>query len=197
MSLQKQTAFEELKREAHEDTQLPLRETANNLVLGHGSLNSEIIFIGEAPGKNEDLLGLPFIGAAGKVLDKLLQSINLKREDVFISSVIHYRPPKNRQPKPSEIKAFEKYIDGIIEIINPKIIATLGNFSLNKFLPGQKISDVHGKPQEIIFQGKKYILIPLYHPAAVLYKRTLEKDLENDFKEIRKQLNSKSRLPLR
>lgn len=184
----KQQLLDELKEKEKNDPDLPLKQTAANLVFGHGNPNAKIIFLGEAPGKNEDEKALPFVGAAGKVLDQLLESINLKREDIFISSVVHYRPPKNRQPKPSEIAAFSKYVDQIIEIINPKIIATLGNFSLKKFLPDAKISEVHGKAAKIKFNGKDLTIIPLYHPAAVLYKRDLQKTLEEDFKEISKLL---------
>jgi uracil-DNA glycosylase len=181
----KQQLLDELKNKEKNDPDLPLKETSANLVFGHGNPDAKIIFLGEAPGKNEDEKGLPFIGAAGKILDQLLESINLERGDIFISSVIHYRPPKNRPPKPDEIKAFSRYVDQIIEIINPKIIATLGNFSLKKFLPNTKISEVHGKAQKITVNGKETILIPLYHPAAVLYKRDLKKTLEEDFKTIR------------
>ena len=186
--MKKQKLLDELRQKELSDNTLPLRESANNLVFGYGNSDAEIIFIGEAPGKNEDLQGLPFVGSAGKVLSQLLESINLKREDVFITSVVHYRPPKNRPPKPFEIKAFEKYLDKIIEIIDSKIIATLGNFSLKKFLPEGKISQLHGKAVEIEFAGKKRIIIPLYHPAAVLYKRDLQKTLEEDIKEILKHV---------
>lgn len=182
--MKKQKLLDELRQKELSDNTLPLRESANNLVFGYGNSDAEIIFIGEAPGKNEDLQGLPFVGSAGKVLSQLLESINLKRKDVFITSVVHYRPPKNRPPKPAEIAAFAKYLDQIIHIIDPKIIATLGNFSLKKFIPEGKISKLHGKAVEIEFQGKKRIVIPLYHPAAVLYKRDLQKTLEKDFKEI-------------
>lgn len=188
--MNKQELLVELKEQEKNDLDLPLKETATNLVFGHGSAEAKVLFLGEAPGKNEDEQALPFVGAAGKILDQLLKSINLNREDVFISSVLHYRPPKNRQPKPLEIEAFSKYVDKIIEIIDPKIIATLGNFSLHKFLPKGKISELHGKAQEIEFQGKKRIIIPLYHPAAVLYKRTLEKILAGDFKTIKQSLDS-------
>lgn len=184
----KQQLLDQLREEEMNDPDLPLKDTATNLVFGFGNPEAKIILLGEAPGKNEDEKALPFIGAAGKVLDQLLESINLKREDIFISSVVHYRPPKNRQPKPSEIKAFAKYVDKIIEIIDPKIIATLGNFSLKKFLPDAKISEVHGKSEKINLNGKEIILIPLYHPAAVLYKRDLQKTLEEDFKEISKYI---------
>lgn len=184
--MDKQGLLDQLKLKEERDLNLPLRDPASNLVFGFGNPDAKIILIGEAPGRNEDEQGLPFVGAAGKILDQLLKSIHLNRDDIFISSVLHYRPPKNRQPKPSEIAAFSKYVDQIIEIIDPKIIATLGNFSLHKFLPKLKISEIHGAATEIEFQGKKRIIIPLYHPAAVLYKRDLLKTLEKDFQIIKK-----------
>lgn len=180
----KQQLLNELREKERNDPNLPLKDTATNLVIGAGNPDAEIVFVGEAPGKNEDEKGLPFVGAAGKVLDQLLASIDLKREDIFITSVLHYRPPKNRQPKPAEIAAFSKYLDEIIKIIDPKIIATLGNFSLHKFLPRAKISEVHGKVEKINWHGKEIIVIPLYHPAAVLYRRDLLKTLERDFEII-------------
>lgn len=188
----KQQLLDELKKREKNDPDLPLKDTASNLVFGHGSVNAKILFLGEAPGKNEDEQALPFVGAAGKILDQLLKSIDLSRDDIFISSVVHYRPPRNRQPKPFEVEAFSKYVDQMIEIIDPKIIATLGNCSLNKFLPKAKISEIHGIAQEIELNGKKGLIIPLYHPAAVLYKRTLEKILEKDFLEISRQLQKQS-----
>lgn len=194
----KQELLDELRKQELNDLDLPLKETATNLVFGYGNANAKIIFIGEAPGKNEDAQALPFAGAAGKILDQLLDSIHLDRDEIFITSVVHYRPPKNRQPKPSEIEAFSKYLDQIIEIIDPKVIATLGNFSLHKFLPKVNISEVHGKVFETEFQGKNRVIIPLYHPAAVLYRRSLPslgsgkrdfmKTLEKDFLEISKNL---------
>jgi uracil-DNA glycosylase len=186
--MNKQKLLDGLKKKEEKDPSLPLKDTAKNLVFGFGNPDAEIIFLGEAPGKNEDENGLPFVGAAGKILDQLLLNINLKRDDIFISSVVHYRPPKNRPPKPAEITAFSKYVDQIIEIINPKIIATLGNFSLKKFLPKAKISEVHGTVQKITLGQKEIILIPLYHPAAVLYKRDLQKTLEEDFRIIKQSL---------
>lgn len=186
----KEELIEKLRREEAADINLPLRDTATTLVIGHGNPDADILFLGEAPGKNEDEQGLPFVGAAGKILDQLLLGSNLKRDDVFISSVVHYRPPKNRQPKPAEIEAFSKYVDRLIEIIDPKIIATLGNFSLHKFLPKAKISEVHGKADEVEFKGRKITIVPLYHPAAVLYRRELQKILEQDFKEILNHLRN-------
>lgn len=186
----KQDLLNKLKEQERNDLSLPLRETATNLVFGEGSADAKIIFLGEAPGRFEDEKGLPFVGAAGKILDELLSGIGLRREDVFITSILHYRPPKNRQPKPSEVESFSKYVDQIIKIIDPKIIATLGQHSLNKFLPGKKISEVHGKVQKIDWQEKRITIIPLYHPAAVLYRRNLKSVLEKDFQEIKKHLKA-------
>lgn len=164
---------------------LPLKDTATHLVFGSGNPNAKIIFLGEAPGRFEDLSGLPFVGQAGKVLDNLLQEINLKREDVFISSVLHYRPPNNRDPKPEEILAFEPFVDQTIEIIQPKLIVTLGRFSLNKFLPNQKISQVHGQPHQIKWKNLNLTILPLYHPAAALRKGSLKQTLTSDFQQIK------------
>jgi uracil-DNA glycosylase len=189
----KKEKLDKLRSEELTDKSLPLSDTAKNLVFGEGNPSAPVLFLGEAPGRFEDEKGLPFVGAAGKILDGLLKGIGLERDDVFISSVLHYRPPKNRQPKPAEIEAFSKYVDGIIEIIRPKVIATLGNFSLHKFLPDAKISLVHGKPEEVLFKGIKITIVPLYHPAAVLYRRNLQKTLEEDFNVIKKLLKEMGR----
>lgn len=182
--MNKQSLLDELKKKMTEDTSLPLRETATNLVFGEGSLRPQIYFLGEAPGRHEDLSGRPFIGQAGKLLTKLIESIGLTREDVYITSVVRYRPPNNRDPKPDEIAAFKPYVDQEIKILKPKIIATLGRFSLNKFLPEVKISQVHGVPHPIIFEGESIIIYPLYHPAAALRRREFKAVLEADFQKI-------------
>lgn len=184
----KKIQLEKLKEQELQDKSLPLKNTATHLVFGEGNTNAQVFFLGEAPGQQEDLSGKPFVGQAGKILNQLLESIGLKREDVFITSVLHYRPPKNRDPKPLEITAFQKYVDGQIEIIDPKIIVTLGRHSLKKFLPNSSIAAVHGQPQKINWRGKVFTIIPMYHPAAVLYRRKLQKVLEADFKTIAKAL---------
>lgn len=166
------------------DSSLPLKDTATNLVFGEGNVDTKIYFLGEAPGRTEDETGKPFVGRAGKLLEKLLEIAGLKREDVYITSVVRYRPPKNRQPKPQEIKAFASYIDEELEIIDPKVIITLGSVSLKKFLPDAKISQIHGKAQKINYKGKEYILIPMYHPAAGLRSIDVLKILEEDFKNL-------------
>jgi uracil-DNA glycosylase family 4 len=180
----KQPQLDEL-RIREQAAELPLKETATNLVFGDGNPDADVMFIGEAPGKNEDLQGLPFVGSAGKILDKLIESAGLTRDQVYITSVLRYRPPKNRDPKPSEIEAVAPFLDEQIKIINPKIIATLGRHSLKKFLPDAKIAQVHGTPQKISWQGMDLIIFPLYHPAAVIYNRGLNKTLQEDFLKLR------------
>jgi uracil-DNA glycosylase len=159
----------------------PLKETASNLVFGDGNPESKIYFMGEAPGKNEDLRGKPFVGAAGRILDSLLESVGLTKKDVFINSVLPYRPPNNRPPKQAEIEFFEPFLDEQIEIIAPKIIVTLGKYSLEKFLPGEKISQVHGEPKEVKWKGKKLTILPMYHPAASFHSTAVANALKEDF----------------
>ena len=176
-----------MKNRALKDNTLPLKDSANNIVFGEGNPDAKIYFLGEAPGRFEDLSGKPFVGQAGKLLDKLLESIDLSRDEIFITSVLWYRPPENRDPKPEEIKAFEPLLNSQIEIIDPKIVVTLGRFSLNKFLPDVKIGAVHGKVQRINWRGKKIILIPMYHPAAGLRNGNFLTTLKSDFEVIRKE----------
>lgn len=184
----KQQKLEKLRNKVLLDKNLPFSDTANNLVFGAGSDNPKVLFIGEAPGKNEDLQGLPFIGSAGKILSELIESIGLTRDEVYITSVLQYRPPKNRDPKPQEIELFKPYLDEQIEILDPKVIVTLGRFSLAKFLPNAKIAEVHGKPQKIELNGKEVVIIPMYHPAAIIYNQRLKSTLKDDFQVIKKYL---------
>jgi len=171
-----------------------LWKSKTNYVIGDGSLNSDIVFIGEAPGYNEDRRGIPFIGKAGKILDDLLFSIGLDREKVYITNILKCRPPKNRNPVQKEIEFCTKYLNNELEIIKPNIISTLGNFSsnfiFNKFkLDFKKISNIHGK----IFStnsiyGNLYI-IPLYHPAVAVYNPNKMKILKDDFNNIKKTIS--------
>ena len=165
-------------------TRCSLYKGANNPVPGDGSSDAEVMFIGEGPGYHEDQQGLPFVGAAGKLLDKLLQSIKLERKEVFIGNVIKHRPPGNRDPLPEEIKACRSFLDEQIQIIEPKIIVTLGRFSMNKFLPGEKISQIHGQARYVDFFGKRYIVIPMYHPAAALRSGRIMEEIKKDFQKI-------------
>lgn len=166
-----------------------LYKTAKKAVPGKGNFLSKIVLIGEAPGYWEDQKGEPFIGLAGKFLDELLFSANLKREDVFITNIIKHRPPANRDPLPEEIKACEPFLDEQLKIIDPKIIVTLGRFSLNKFLPGRLISQIHGQFKIIFWENKKRILVSFYHPAAGLRNGKIKKDLKKDFLKLGVFLN--------
>jgi DNA polymerase len=172
---------------------LPLKKKAQHLVFGEGSCDPKVFFIGEAPGANEDKQGRPFVGAAGKHLDALLQSIGLTRESVYITSILKYRPPRNRQPSLAEIKAHTPFLTDQIRIVRPKLIATLGNFATRYILSGLKtegmakvpgITQIHGKFEKVHFEGLDLTVLPLFHPAALLYNRPLKKVMETDFKKI-------------
>lgn len=179
--MDKQEQLNRLKRRMEEDATLPLRQKDSRLVFGAGNPDSKILFLGEAPGYFENLKGLPFIGNAGALLNQLLQSIKVGREDVWISNVVCYRPPSNRDPEPSEIAAFQPYIDEMINIINPKVIVTLGRFSMGKFLPGNYISSVHGKEFRVNWNDREITVVPMYHPAAALRRNDVREQLKADF----------------
>ena len=155
-------SLEELRKEIELDTSLPLIEA--NLVFGEGNESADVMFIGEAPGFNEDREGRPFVGRAGKLLDKLIEAIGWKRGDVYITNVVKRRPPGNRDPLPDEIAAYKPYLERQIEIINPKIIAPLGRFAMAHFIENGMISRDQGK---VFWLGDR-LVIPLYHPAAAL-----------------------------
>ncbi len=174
----KQTVLDQIKADIIESNICPdLAESATQLVFGEGSPSADIVFIGEAPGKNEDEQGRPFVGAAGKLLDEMLASINLSREDVYITNIVKYRPPNNRDPLPEEKQAFLPYLTKQIEAIDPKLIVTLGRHSMEVLLPGLKISSCHGQPKR--YNGRVYL--PLFHPAAALYNGGLRQTLFDDF----------------
>lgn len=151
-----------------------------NAVPGEGPENAEIMFIGEAPGWNEDKQGRPFVGQAGQFLDKLLASINLDRQKVYITNVIKTRPPENRDPSPMEIQNCAPWLDRQLEIIKPKIIVTLGRYSMAKFFPGKTISKVHGTAVKL----NGVIYFAMYHPAAALHQGNLRQTIEDDMKKI-------------
>jgi DNA polymerase len=149
-------------------------------VPGEGPFNAEIMLIGEGPGFYENEQGRPFVGQAGKFLDELLQSAGLKREEVFITNVVKCRPPGNRDPQPDELAACSEYLDRQIETINPRIIVTLGRFSMAKFMPFAKISDVHGQPR----MAKGRPIVPMFHPAAALHQPSLRPSVVADFSHL-------------
>jgi uracil-DNA glycosylase family 4 len=163
-----------------------LRSTATQLVFGTGSPDADIVFIGEAPGAKEDLTGEPFVGAAGKFLNVLLASIGLEREDIYITNIVKYRPPENRDPSKQEIEDFKPYLLEQIEVIRPKVVAFLGRHSMSVYLPDLKIGDVHG--QAIYRDGLVYL--PLYHPAAALYNPAMRQQLLDDFAGIPALINA-------
>lgn len=163
-----------------------LAAQAMNLVIGDGNLDAEIVFIGEAPGKNEDEQGIPFVGAAGKFLNEMLAAAGLERHDVYITNIVKYRPPNNRDPLPEEKKAFWPYLLKQLQIIQPKVVITLGRHSMEYFLPGMKISQIHGQAKRIQFGKQKIVIIPLYHPAAALYNGGLRQTLIDDFVNVPK-----------
>jgi len=175
-------------------TRCDLYKRAIRPVPGDGHPDAKVMFIGEGPGYHEDQQGLPFVGAAGKLLDKLLQSIELERKDVFIGNVIKHRPPSNRDPLPEEIEACRPFLDEQIQTIEPKIIVTLGRFSMNKFLPNEKISQIHGKARYVDFLGKRFIVIPMYHPAAALRSGKIMEEIKEDFQKIKLFLEKSSEI---
>lgn len=170
------------------------------LVYGKGNANAQIMFIGEAAGKNEALQGLPFVGAAGKNLDKLLNSIDLTLEQCYVANILKYRPPKNRPPQPDEMERHVPYLIQQINVIKPKVIVTLGNFStklvlaefdINKMKKIDGISKLHGKIHKVKINSDVCIIIPLYHPAACIYNPKLRQTLLDDFQTIKQFLNKK------
>jgi len=187
-----------LKQQMQKDEELPLRDGATNLVFGEGSVDAKIFFLGEGPGYWEDIKARPFVGNSGMLLNKLLQLIEIERKDVFITNVICFRPPKNRDPSPEEINAFKSYVDQIIKIVNPKVMVTLGRFSMAKFLPGVRISSVHGKIHNVKWGQSNLVVIPMYHPAAALRNGQIMLQIRQDFRkipvvleEIAKKVNAK------
>ena len=195
--MSKKEELEKLKEKMLADKTVPLREGATNLVFGEGNPETKILMIGEGPGFHEDRLGRPFVGNAGSVLNKLLESINLKREDVFITNMVFYRPPNNRDPEPHELAAFAKYMDQIIDIITPKVIVTLGRFSMGKFLPDVKISSVHGKTFKLKWKNKEIVVVPMYHPAAALRRTDVMQQLKEDFLKLPKVLEEATKPELK
>lgn len=172
--------LEVLAAEVAKCTQCLLHQGRTKAVPGEGAENADIMFIGEAPGFHEDQQGRPFVGAAGKFLDELLDSINLKREQVFITNVIKCRPPGNRDPLPEEMEACKPFLDRQIELIQPKLVVTLGRFSMARAFPKARISRIHGQPRKI--GGVVYY--PMYHPAAALHQPSLRRTVEEDMRRI-------------
>ncbi|MDB5177292.1 MAG: Phage polymerase-related protein [Candidatus Saccharibacteria bacterium] len=182
MAVDKQAELDKVKESILDKNICPeLAEQATNLVMGDGNINADIVFIGEAPGKNEDEQGLPFVGAAGKFLNEMLAQAGMVRTDVYITNIVKYRPPNNRDPLPDEKAAFWPYLLKQLQIIQPKVVITLGRHSMEYFLPDMKISQIHGQPKRIQFGDDHLVIVPLYHPAAALYNGSLRQTLIDDF----------------
>ncbi len=197
----KSALLEAIKKEFLDDSQLPLRETALNPVFGRGNPNAKLLFIGEAPGEEEDKQGLPFVGAAGRELSKLLASAGLSDNEIYIANILKFRPPNNREPSVSEIESHTPYLLKQIAAIQPKIICTLGNYATKFILAKgnigemksvQGITKLHGKVAIILLEGMSYQVIPLYHPAAMLYNPPLRKILEGDFTLVAQALKEQN-----
>lgn len=184
-SVDKQAELDKVKQAIIDGNICPeLAATATNLVMGDGNIDADIVFIGEAPGKNEDEQGLPFVGAAGKFLNEMLSQAGMARSDVYITNIVKYRPPNNRDPLPDEKKAFWPYLLKQLQIIEPKVVITLGRHSMEYFLPGMLISQIHGQPKRIQFGDHKLVVVPLYHPAAALYNGSMRQTLIDDFLSV-------------
>jgi len=183
--------FDELVRQIHDCRKCALSEKRTNAVPGEGSLTADIMFIGEGPGFNEDRDGRPFVGRSGRFLDEMLAEIGLRRQDVYITNVVKCRPPGNRDPLPSEIEACNPYLDAQIEMIAPTVVVMLGKYSFNRFFPGESIGRARGKPRN--WNG--VIAYPMYHPAAALHNPGLRPIIEEDFRNLLKQLEKREAEP--
>jgi DNA polymerase len=172
-------------------TKCDLQYSRKNGVPGEGPSDAELLFIGEGPGFHENEQGRPFVGAAGRFLDELLTSINLKRSEVFITNVVKCRPPGNRDPQTEELAACSNYLDRQIHALNPKVIVTLGRFSMARFLPNAKISSVHGQGMRI--RGR--LVVAMYHPAAALHQHSLKKTIEADFSRLPVIIDQAGQMP--
>ena len=174
--------LEKIKEEIIKEDICPeLREGAKQMVFGEGDPNAEVVFVGEAPGKNEDEQGLPFVGAAGRFLEEMLSAIGYARRDVYITNIVKYRPPENRDPYPDEKAAFLPFLKKQLAVIKPKLVVTLGRHSMEVLLPPElKISQCHGQPKR--YKGQVYL--PLFHPAAALYNNSMRQTLMDDFAKI-------------
>lgn len=183
--MSKKERLNELNRYWQENCKCGLRKTATQVVFGDGNPESEVVFIGEAPGKKEDEQGAPFVGSAGKFLSEMLENIGMKREDIYITNIVKYRPPNNRDPLPEEKELCNEWLINELKIISPKLIIFLGRHSMTRFFPTEKISELHGR---LLIKNTdelgRQAFMPLYHPAAALYNGGMRETLIKDFKKI-------------
>ena len=182
--MDKQIELQKIKEDMENDKNLPLVSKPEDIIPGYGNAESKIVFIGEAGGYYELVQRKPFVGAAGQLLTRLLTSVGISREDVYITNMVKTRPPNNRDPLPEELAAYGRYLDRELEIINPKIIVTLGRFSMAKFLPSVKISAVHGRVHGVRWNGKDIVVVPMFHPAAALRAGDVMSMIKEDFAKL-------------
>jgi len=173
-----------IKEDMENDKNLPLVKKPEDVIPGDGNPESEIVFIGEAGGYHESIQRKPFVGNAGMLLNQLLRLINIPRESVYITNMVKTRPPENRDPLPEELEAYSRYLDRELEVICPRVVVTLGRFSMAKFLPNARISGVHGKKFEVNWNGKNILVVPMYHPAAALRNGAVMEQIKNDFLKL-------------
>lgn len=188
--MDKEKSLEKINLNVKSCEKCRLCKTATNAVPGEGSVNAKVVFIGEAPGYNEDVSGRPFVGRAGKLLEESLREIGYKRSEVWIGNIIKHRPPDNREPLPDEIHACSPYLDMQLDIISPLILVTLGRYAMNHFFPDGKISRDRGN----LIKAGKYYIYPVYHPAAALRNGSMMSDFRNDFKKIPEMLEKVEKL---
>lgn len=183
MKIDKQTRLDQITADMLSDTNLcpDLARTATNLVPGEGNPDAEVVFIGEAPGHQEDTTGKPFVGPSGTFLTELIESAGLHREDVFITSIVKYRPPNNRDPRPDEKQQSWPYLLRQLRVIQPKLVVTLGRHSMGHFVPKGTISELHGT----VVTGGEWPVLPLFHPAAALYNNNMRKVIIEDFARLK------------
>ena len=186
------TTYEDLVRRVNACTKCTLAQKRNRAVPGEGSLDADVMFVGEAPGYYEDQEGRPFVGRAGNLLTELLDSIGLRREDVYITNMLKCRPPNNRDPLPGEIAACQPYLDEQLETISPKVVVALGRYSFAKFFPNEAIGKARGKPR----RWNNLLVYPMYHPAAALRNGRLRAALEEDFRALPGLIRDAGSLPV-
>lgn len=184
-------SLREIAKEISVCKKCALHYSRKNGVPGEGPPDAEIVFIGEGPGFHENVQGLPFVGAAGQFLEELLATIGMKREDVFITNVVKCRPPGNRDPEPEELRACKKYLDRQLAIIKPKVVVTLGRYSMARYVSNAKISHIHGRARRV----NGLLVVPFYHPAAALHQPSLRSVVEEDFAKLPELIANVERVP--
>lgn len=193
--MDKKTVLQNIQEMWAEKNTCNLKKSATQAVFGSGNSKAKIVFVGEAPGKDEDLQGIPFVGRAGQFLNEMLDTIGIKREDIYITNIVKYRPPNNRDPEPEEKDACKGWLYDELNTIGPVLIIFLGRHSMNDFFPEEKISNVHGK---LLHKKFKHItceyFLPLYHPASALYNGSMRETLMTDFMKIPKIIKKLEKL---